>query len=183
MNILISNMWLIVSLIFIIVTIAGFAAYRRYFGKYKVEEVFWLNKVGILIFHESFIPRKIKPKRKQKKVKIRDDNKVLPKIIDYIEELYKVKKSSKNEIKEFQINEKNVLVCGGKNTFIITVYSGRSRKKLYSENKTLLRAMEFKYGPKLKGWKDGTSARYIKDARKTIKTILSPSESKISSKK
>jgi hypothetical protein len=146
---LLSNLWMIILLIILITSLTGYGAYRRYVRNYKIEEVFWLNKERKLIFHESFIPKKTKQKMGQKLDNNIYDDKLLQKILELTEGSFKLEKSSKYKIKEFKMDEKKVSVCGGNQSFLVTVFTGSSGEKLYSENRTLLRSMEFKYNSKL----------------------------------
>ncbi len=164
-NNLISLLWLLILIIIIIVTLTGYTAWRRYVGNYRTEEVFWIYNDGILIFHET-----------SKKTKRRADKNIvsgmLTGILDFTQEAFSEEELNKKEwgIKEIQMNGKNILVERGNYTFLATIFSGRSGKKLYAESRNVLKIVESKYKKKLKDW-DGNTKKLI-GAKKILKSMV-----------
>ena len=68
------------------------------------------------------------------------------------------------------MDEKNILLDKGKYTFLATVFSGRSGKKLYNRSGKALRAVESRYKKLLKNW-DGEPAKF-KRAKRMIRASI-----------
>jgi uncharacterized repeat protein (TIGR01451 family) len=167
---LMSIIWLIIILILIILSISGYTGYRRYVGNYKVEEVFWIHNDGILIHH---LTPKQKKHRKDKEIV----SGMLTGIINFAQEAFSDQDKDKKAwgIKEIQMNKKNILIDKGNYTFLATIFSGVSGKKLYKESGKVLNGIEGKFGPKLNNW-DGNSKTFI-DALKIMNHMIhSPGE-------
>lgn len=158
-------LWILILLILAIITIFGYAAYRRYYGNYAIEEIFWIYNDGILLHHLS-----------AKKRKHRRDKEILSSmllgIMDFAQDAFteEEEKTKDWSIKEIQMNEKNILVDRGKYSFLATVFSGRSGKKLYILSGRTLNLIERKYKRILKSW-DGKVSE-LHNAKKSIKYML-----------
>ncbi|WP_455392114.1 Ig-like domain-containing protein, partial [[Eubacterium] cellulosolvens] len=171
---LLPNLWLLILVILILVSLSGYTAYRKYVGNYRIEEIFWINNNGILITHVSSTKSK----------HVADEYVVsgmLTAIVNFTQEAFTDTAQNKAAwgVKEIQMDEKNILVERGEHTFLATVFSGRSGKILYSKSGNVLRKVEGKYEKKLKSW-DGNLNKY-KGAKKIIGSML-PSETQEKSK-
>jgi hypothetical protein len=145
---LMSIIWLIMVLLLIILSISGYAGYRRYAGDYKIDEIFWIHNDGILIQHVT-----------SKRQKHRGDREVisgmLTAIINFAQEAFADDDDSDRKswgIKEIQMNDNNILIDKSENTFLATIFSGISGKKLYKQSGIILKALESKYKGKLVNW-------------------------------
>jgi competence protein ComGC len=154
---------LLIIMIIIVLAIPGFTSYRKYVGDYEVEEVFCISNTGLLISHVG-----------SKRVTHRADKDVvsgmLTAIITFTQEAFTEEEKNKKAwgIKEIQMNEKNILVDRGEYTFLATVFSGRSGKKLYSQSRSTLNKLEVRYSKELNNW-NGTMSDFTQ-----IESILTP---------
>jgi uncharacterized repeat protein (TIGR01451 family) len=146
---LMTILWILTLFVIIIISIMGYTTYRRYAGNYEIEEIFWVYESGILISHVN-----------AKVIKYQADKDIvsgmLTAILDFSEDAFaKVEElnDKSGRIKEIQMDEKNILVDRGKYTFLATVISGKSGKKLYSMSRRTLQSLENKYGENLRNWK------------------------------
>jgi hypothetical protein len=138
---------ILIIIIAIIISISSFTAYSRYVGNYKIEEVFCISNDGLLISHVS-----------STKTHHRADEQVvsgmLTAIINFTQDAFTEENKSTKAwgIKEIQMNEKNILVERGKFTYLATVFSGRSGKKLYLQSRKSLNNIETVYETQFKNW-------------------------------
>ena len=159
-------LWLLIPMIIIIISITGYAGWRRYVGNYAVEEIFFIYNNGILISHAT-----------SKELKHRADEHVvsgmLTAIITFTQEAFTEEEKNKTAwgIKEIQMNEKNILVERGNYTFLATVFSGSSGKKLFHESRRMLENVENKYNDVLKSWKGNLNQ--LSGADKILTSMLS----------
>ncbi|MCK5560244.1 MAG: hypothetical protein KAJ51_06605, partial [Thermoplasmata archaeon] len=146
---LMSILWILTLIVIIIISIMCYTSYRRYAGNYEIEEVFWVYESGILISHVS-----AKPSNYQADKDIVSG--MLTAILDFSEDAFaRVEElnDKSGRIKEIQMDEKNILVERGKYTFLATVISGKSGKRLYAMSRRTLQSLENKFGENLKNWK------------------------------
>ena len=173
-NIFLSIIWLLILIITIIISIIGYTSYKKYVGSYKLEELFWIYKNGILIFHEGSVIKKSKRGRKKRKAQTDEEieSSMLSAILDFTQEVFTDDPEGKQiwRNKEIQMDGSNILIDRGKYTFLATIFKGKSGKKLYSESRTTLKSLEFRYGSKLKKWKGDTNK--LKGAKKIMRTML-----------
>jgi hypothetical protein len=155
--------FLILVLIISVCAIPGFTTYRKYVGDYKIEEIFCISNNGLLISH---VGSKTATHRADQDVV----SGMLTAIITFTQEAFTEEEKNKKAwgIKEIQMNEKNILVDRGQYTFLATVFSGRSGKKLYSYSRTTLNKLEEKYSNKLENWNGSM------DGLTEIENILNP---------
>jgi hypothetical protein len=145
---LMSMLWILILAIIIIAVISGFMGYKRYFGDYNVQEIFWIFKNGILISHiineESTITY-------DKEIV----SGMLTAILDFSEDAFKDEgiSGTTGRIKEIQMDERSILVERGENSFLATVFTGRSGKKLYFDSRKVMQEIEKRYGFYLQTWK------------------------------
>jgi uncharacterized repeat protein (TIGR01451 family) len=163
---MIFNIMLLLLIVIIIVSLTGFASYRKYAGNYRIEEIFWIYNNGILISHVS-----------SKKTKHRADDSVvsgmLTAIMNFTQDAFMDEEKGETAwgIKEIQMNEKNILVERGKHTFLATVFTGRSGKRLYLKSQKVLTNLETKHNKLLLEW-TGNINRFI-GSKKIIELMLS----------
>jgi len=173
---LLSILWLLVLLIIIVISIFSYAAYRRYVGNFLIEQLFWINNDGILIFHlkSTFVSKKLKGKSKKRKVRADSDilSGMLTAILDFTEEAFSDEGIDKKAygVKEFKMGEKNLLVERGKYTLYATIFTGRPGKKLYLNSNRTLQTLEKKFGKKLRHW-DGGLDKLI-GAKRIMRSML-----------
>ena len=149
---LLSFLWLIILIIIIIVILTGYATYRWYIGDYHLEEVYWINNVGLLLFHGTSAPDKAPPQVKKTKRRSRGKRNakksdMLGVILNLTEGAFPDKGENTKEYKSknIQINGKNILLERGKYTFLALIYSGRVGKRLSSMSSHALLDVENKY--------------------------------------
>ena len=146
-NFIMENLWLLILVIIIIVSLTCFAVYRRYKGNYVIEEIFCIHESGILVSHST-----------SKESKHTADEYVvsgmLTAIINFTQDAFSEEEMNKKAwgIKEIQMNEKNILVERGNYTILATVFSGKSGTKLYSQSRKVLETLESKYKDKFENW-------------------------------
>jgi hypothetical protein len=134
-------------------------------GSYKVEEIYWIHKSGLLIFQVA-----------SDGIRHRNDRDIisgfLTGIIDFTKDAFFDDDSSKNQegIKEIQMGEKDVLVENGRYTYLVTVFSGRPGKRLYHRSNNTLKKLETKYQKELPSW-DGNIDE-LDDATIILRSIL-----------
>jgi uncharacterized repeat protein (TIGR01451 family) len=166
---LMSLLWALILIIITIISISGYVGYKRYYGDYKIEEVFWIYENGILISH-------ITPKKTKRKADEEIVSGMLTAILDFSEDAFSEEDDIEGScIKEIQMNEKNILVDRGRSTFLATVFIGKSGKVLYSKSSKALKIIEARYYNKLKRW-TGDSEELI-GGRMIISSILFSNES------
>jgi len=168
---LMSILWLLIIIIITIITLTGYATYKKYIGNYRVEEVFWIHNTGILLTHEA--SEKADDHAQNTNLRADDDivSGILTSILDFTQDAFSEKKKENIwVIKEIQMKGKNILVERGKHTFLATIFSGKSGKKLYRESRIVLQSAEFRFNYDLSNWKCRTN-RYD-TARDIIRSIL-----------
>jgi uncharacterized repeat protein (TIGR01451 family) len=141
--------WLIVIVLMIIISIAGFTAWRKYTGNYKIEEVFCIYNNGILISHVT--TRALKPEHHANEVVVSG---MLTAVLNFTQDAFTEETKNKKAwgIKEIQMNEKNILVERGKYTYLATVFSGRSGKRLYMKSRRALNNLENRNDKLFQSW-------------------------------
>lgn len=158
-------LWIILIAIIILFLISGFTYWRKYNGRYNVEEIFCIGNNGILISHVA-----------SKKSKHAGDEQLvsgmLTAILAFTQDAFSEEEGNTKEwgIKEIQMNEKNILVERGNYIFLATVFSGTSGKKLYSKSRKMISNLENKYRPIFKKW-DGNITK-LKSTSKFLETML-----------
>ena len=150
----------------IIISIYGYAVWQKYKGNYEIEEIYWIHNGGNLINHHSFTGSK---HHADKDIM----SGMLSGILTFTQEAFANEESDKKVwcVKEIQMSGKNLLIERGKYTFLATVFSGRSGKKLYNRSQKILSAIERKYGTKLNDW-DGCELSVV-GSKKILKSIIS----------
>jgi hypothetical protein len=147
MGFIVSLLWLLIFVIIVIISVTGHAAYRKYMGNFNIEEIFWIYDNGLLISH-------ITSRRTKRKADKEIVSGMLTAILDFSEDAFteigEDKKGSR--IKEIQMDEKNILVERGKYTFLATVFTGVSGKRLYKKSSEIMKIIESKYANELKSW-------------------------------
>jgi hypothetical protein len=156
---------ILIIIITFIITISGITLYSKYTGNYKIEEIFCISNNGILLSHVS-----------STKTHHRADEQVvsgmLTAIINFTQDAFteEDKNTKAWGIKEIQMNEKNILVERGIYTYLATVFSGRSGKKLYSQSRKSIITVESKYKTQLQNWKGNISN--LNGINYTLKNML-----------
>ena len=79
------------------------------------------------------------------------------------------------------MDDKNILIDRGKFSFLATIFSGRSGKRLSLKSDKGLKMLENKYKKSFKDW-DGDMAQF-KGAKRVLLPILSPAPLKNSANK
>jgi uncharacterized repeat protein (TIGR01451 family) len=172
---LMSILWLLVLIILIIISLTGYANYRKYVGDYNIEEIFWIYDNGLLITH-------VTPRRTKRKADKEIVSGMLTAILDFSEDAFTEEDilNTPCRIKEIQMDGKNILVERGKFTFLATVFSGKSGKKLHKKSSMVINNLEDRYHKVLRSWNGETNE--LAGGKLIIKTGLMP-ESKLSSTK
>jgi hypothetical protein len=184
---LISIMWLLILIIIMIISIFGYALRRRYIGDYEVEELYWIENGGVLLFN-VFTPNYEKSEERLGAGLVKKDSDIvsgmLTGVLDFTDEVFYERGKGKKEFcfKEIKLGEKNLLVERGKYSYLAAVFIGRSGKKLYVYIDKLMHDLEKKYGKLLSNW-DGEINKL--DGGETImkKTMLNMPHKKRSTKK
>jgi hypothetical protein len=161
--------WLLliaVLIIIIILSLFGFTSYRKYKGNYTIEEVFCIYNNGILISH-------VKSKETQHKADEHVVSGMLTAIINFTQDAFsEAEKDDKAwSIKEIQMFERNILVERGKYTFLATVISGTSGKRLYSQSRKTINTLENRYNNELKSWRGNITS--VDGTGDILQTLLS----------
>ena len=167
-ELLMSILWVLIIIIITIVIITGYASYRKYVGNYHIEDIFWIYNDGLLISHIT----------SNRKKHGKDDDLMsgmLTGILNISSEVFSENNMENTDekaggIKEIQMHDKNILIDRGTYTFLATVFTGRSGKRLYSSSNKALDYIEMKYKRKLDGW-SGDMAN-LKGARKSLRKML-----------
>jgi uncharacterized repeat protein (TIGR01451 family) len=169
---LLSILLFMLVIITIFISTTGYVGYRRYFGDYEVDEVFWIYENGILISH-------VTPKKKIRQADKEIVSGMLTAILDFSEDAFAEigKDKAGCRIKEIQMDEKNILVERGKYTFLATVFYGRSGKKLYLKSGEVMKNLEGRYDTELIAW-DGDCDELV-GGNLIIKSILLPKTNEI----
>ena len=164
---LMSVLCFMLVIIIIFISATGYVGYRRYFGDYEVDEVFWIYENGILISH-------VTPKKKIRQADKEIVSGMLTAILDFSEDAFTEigKDKAGCRIKEIQMDEKNILVERGKYTFLATVFNGRSGKKLYLKSGEVMNKLEGRYDTELIAW-EGDCDKLV-GSNLIIKSILLP---------
>jgi uncharacterized repeat protein (TIGR01451 family) len=161
----INLIWLLILVIIVIITITGFAYWRKYMGDYQIEEVFCISNNGVLISH-------ISSKKTQHNGNEQIVSGMLTAVLSFTQDAFseEVKNKKAWNIKEIQMNEKNILVDRGKYIFIAIVFSGKSGTKLYSKSRFALKNLEIKFNNEFKAW-DGNITK-LHDSKEILNSML-----------
>ena len=128
--------WIILLLIFFIITITGYTSVRRYYGNYSIEEVYWIYNDGSLILYQSKNSESINLGRKQVDKDIFSG--MITAIIMATQEAFSDEGDDNVwSIKEIKMDNKNLMVTKGDYTYLILIFKGRSGRKLYSQTTKL----------------------------------------------
>ncbi len=159
-------LWLFIFLIIIIISITGFTYWRRYIGDYKIEEVFCISNNGILISHIS--SNKIHHMANEQIV-----SGMLTAVLSFTQDAFsdEIKNKKAWNIKEIQMNEKNILIERGNHVYLATVFTGKSGKRLYSKSRIILKNLEHKFKNEFKFW-DGNVTK-LSSSKEILNSMLS----------
>jgi uncharacterized repeat protein (TIGR01451 family) len=146
-NDILANLWILIIIILVMLSIAGFTGYRKYVGNYKIEEIFCIYDNGTLISHLST----------KKSSHAADEYVVsgmLTAIINFTQDAFTEEEKNKKAwgIKEIQMMEKNILIDRGEHIILATVFSGTSGKRLYSLSRRTMGTIEDKYQNEFDVW-------------------------------
>jgi hypothetical protein len=169
---LISMLWLLILVIVIIVAITGYIGYSRYTGDYKVEEIFWIYKSsGLLLSHVS-------AKVSKHAGDIDMVSGMLTGVLDFTRDAFAEAEDSKESwgVKEIKMGDNSILIDRGKYTFLATLFSGRSGKKLYKQSNKVIETLEKNYGAVLNNW--GGDLGLLRPSKEVISTLVPPTEVK-----
>jgi hypothetical protein len=113
-----------------------------------IEEIFWTYENGVLIKH---VTAANSASGNDKDIV----SGMLTAVLDFSEDAFtQIEQGNKpNRIKEIQMDEKNILIERGQYTYLATVFSGRSGKKLYKHSRITMESLEGKYDDILESWK------------------------------
>jgi uncharacterized repeat protein (TIGR01451 family) len=145
-------LWFLILFVIIILSIYVFTSIRRYVGSYKIEEIYWIHKSGLLISQVSVAD--VNRKKDREIV-----SGFLTGIIDFTKEAFLDDENLKGKdgIKEIQMGGKDLLIDNGKYTYLVTVFSGEPGKRLHSKSKRVVNRLELRYNKNLPNWDGNTN--------------------------
>jgi uncharacterized repeat protein (TIGR01451 family) len=160
-----SIIWMLILVISLIIVISSYVSYLRYVGKYDIEEIYWIHNSGILILQN-----------RMENINHNADSDIvssmLKGIMDFTQDAFSDQDQNNKiwKIKEIQMGGKNILIERGKYTFLATVFTGKSGKKLYSHSRMVLNSIEQKFDYGLRSF-DGKVEKFY-GASEFMKTFL-----------
>ncbi|MCK5559508.1 MAG: cadherin-like domain-containing protein, partial [Thermoplasmata archaeon] len=166
--------WSIIIIILVII-ISLALVYKRYSGKYSIEEIFLINKDGTLLAHKA----------SKKQSRVDDDilSGMLTAIQSFVKESFGKPRSSHTisshgaqkidewELQQLKVQGHDLLIEHGKYTYLAVLYSGKSGWKLIRDVRHTLVAVEDRYAYVLEHW-DGCMNR-IAGVEKLLDPLVS----------
>ncbi len=150
--------WFLSLLIIIIIFVTIFSAIKRYNGKYTIEEIYWIYNNGSLILHQS--ADEITTTHKKRHLDEDILSGMLTAIIMFTQEVFsESEEEEKWSIKEIQMDNKNVMVIKGEDTYLAVIFNGKSGIRLYHQTSKMLQSIEKNYKSLLHSW-DGDTSKF-----------------------
>ena len=130
---------------------AGMIGYRRYYGKYEVDDAFVILRDGRLISHLSRNPIT----KKDEQV----FGSMVAAIQMFIEDAFTDMEGTEATVQRMEFKGNNILIEQGKHMYLALMFTGTPGRKLYSDMKNVLDDLEEKHGDRVSEW-DGDVTRY-----------------------
>ncbi len=147
--------WSIIIIILVIV-ISLALVYKKYSGKYCIEEIYLINKDGTLLSHRT--------SKKQTRVDHDILSGMLTAIQSFVKESFGQPRSGRSsssrgtqkidewELQQLKVQGHDLLIEHGKYSYMAVLYSGRSGWKLIRDVKRVLNNIEARYAYVMENW-------------------------------
>jgi hypothetical protein len=135
----------VIILLVLIGLIAAFAAYRRQYGHYDIDDAFVVMRDGRLISHLSKHP-----------ITKKDEvvfSSMVAALQMFVEDAFKdMDDDMSGSVQRMEFKGNNILVEKGRHMYLALLFSGNPGKKLYSDMTSVLETIEDKHSSTIRDW-------------------------------